>query len=176
MSIAISKRVQLSRKSGRREVPLARSGRPIADHSEAGMTLLELTIAAAIMASTLVFILGSIVSLSMTSDVAADQASTMTYMTTVVEELHRATESDLRAYAPPTPLTQDIEQTVTIEYVLNADGATISPPIPEPVVGGLGGTQAEVNLPNPLHVRVTVDALSKSGRHFTMQTATMVRR
>ena len=132
------------------------------------MTLLELTIAAAILASTLVFILGSIVSLSTTSDIAADQAATMAYVSTIVEELRTASGGDLLGYSPPAPPAGSPEQTVEIQYVMNGDGATLSPPIVE--------DESPPDLPNPLHITISVTALSKSGRHFTTKTATMLRR
>lgn len=132
------------------------------------MTLLELSIAVAIMASSLVFILGSVVSLSMTSDVAADQAATMAYLSTMVEELRIASENDLLLYVPPEPPAGSPELTVQLSYVLDED-TTFTPP--------MDVLAAQIpELPNPLHVTVSVSGVTKSGRPYTMQTATMVRR
>lgn len=141
------------------------------NNPEAGMTLLELSIAAAIMASSLVFILGAVVSLSMTSDVAADQAASMAYVTTVMEELRRAPEDDLLAYVPPEPSADMPEQSVEIKYFLNEDGGVLVPP-----VDPLSASGDVDELPNPLHVSISISGITKSGRHYTIQSATMVRR
>lgn len=139
-------------------------------HPEAGLTLLELTFAAAIMASTLVFILGSIVSLSVTSDIAADQAASMAYAASIVEELRRASEDELLAYAPPEPPAGTPNQSVEVSYVLDDNGGVFVPP-GDPLAAGV-----VAELPNPLHVNISITAVSKSGRPYTINTATVVRR
>jgi type II secretory pathway pseudopilin PulG len=148
--------------------------------SEAGMTLLEIMFAAAIMASTLVFMLGSIVTLSMTSDISGDQAAVMAQITGIVEELRNLSEADLLYYVPPEPPPGSPEQTVQISYTLHGGDSFIAPWIPDaPDVDDSGAEQpaaAAPALPNPLYVQITVAGLSKTGRHFVIQSATVVGR
>ncbi len=139
--------------------------------ANAGLTLLELMFAAAIMASTLVCILGSIVAISSTSDIAGDQAAVMARVSTIVEELRRASEPELLAYTPETAADGSPAQSVEVRYVINDEGQTVTAPY---IPADLAASALE--LPNPLHVKITVAAVSRSGRPFTMQTAAMLRR
>jgi hypothetical protein len=95
----------------------------------------------------------------------------MARVSTIVEELRHASEPELLAYTPETAPDGSPNQSVEIRYVINDEGQTVTAPY---VSADLNANKPE--LPNPLHVKITVAAVSRSGRPFTVQTAAMLRR
>ena len=128
-----------------------------------GMTLLEVMIAAGLMAVALVIIMGCIVSISATSELSEDQAMAAATITSVLEELHSSSFDQVMTYQPPSTTELGASAGVTVTcfdgsgngYGLPLNPATLTSP-----------------LPNPVEVQVTVVWRDKMGRPCTLRGST----
>ena len=129
---------------------------------ESGFSLLELMIASTFMLLGLVALLGGIVRINTANQFAADRATVMSRVATVMDELNRATTNELLAYAPP-PFAGMVPATnVQVMYV-DAGGNEATP-----------ASFTPATLPNPLEIRVTVNTVSRLGHPINVQSSTVI--
>ena len=131
---------------------------------DSGFTLLELTMAVAMTSLGIVALLAGLVRTNAANQYAQERATVVDRVSTVADELSRATTADLLAYAPPAfqgtvPSTQ-----IQVVYV-NADGNEAPPT-----------AFTAATLPNPLEVHLTVNAASLTGHPINLQTSTVIGR
>ncbi len=132
----------------------------------AGMTLVELMIAAGVIAIALVLSLGSIVSISETSALSADQVRAASELASLLEELRQLPFNDLLAHDPLPPVGANPTSEVTA-VCFDANGVAHDLPYDSSDGPSPG------NLPNPLEVQVTVNWRDRMGRDMTMRASSM---
>ena len=128
------------------------------------MTLIEVTIAAAVLAVALVFTMGSIISIAATGRINEDQTVAAAVLSTMHEQFREMSYDELIAYQPPT--TSELGATTTVTVVCYDGGGTA---LALPVSPGSLSTP----LPNPLEVQVTLTWLDEMGRPFSMRTTAL---
>ena len=124
------------------------------------MTLVEVMIAAAILAVALVFTMGSVVSIAATSRINEDQAIAAATVSTLLEELRALSFDQLMAYQPLSSSDLGAAATVTVQCY-DASGAALALPIDT--------TTFSTPLPNPLEVQVIITWLDEMGRPYSKQ-------
>jgi type II secretory pathway pseudopilin PulG len=120
------------------------------------MTLLELMFAAGIVGMALAFLFGSLVTISLASNLTQNRAIVATHIATVMEELHGAGLQQLLTYTPPvfTGLGLGAAEIVQVEAVMD-DGSVLALPVDPATVGPL---------PNPLLIRCRVNWIGAENR------------
>lgn len=136
-------------------------------NGQAGMSLLEVTFAAGIMATALSLLFGSLISISLVGKINEDKTVANTEISSVLESLRGMDYNDLLTFTPETPSSPGIARTVTLEC-FNADGTALALPL---------AADAELpDLPNPLEVQVTLLWTNDKGHIFQAHTTTSIGR
>ena len=127
--------------------------------NESGVTLLELTIASAVLAVGFVLVFGSIFSIIEASDAVEDRAVATVHLAGVMEELREASYSQLLVYEPPA--VEGLRAGATTQVQCYSDGgeAVVLPTDPD--------AMEATPLPNPCEVQVTVSWRDKRLRPMT---------
>lgn len=120
----------------------------------AGMTLLELMIAAGIMSTALVMLMGSIMSISATGAAAEDRTIARAHLSGVMEELSTTNFDTLLAYQPPA-FDGLMNETIMVSFT-DSEGTIVQVPI-DP-------NDLEALPPNPVEIQVTVTWNTSAGR------------
>ncbi len=125
-----------------------------------GFTLLELMFAAGVVGLALAFLFGSLVTITMASNLTQNRAIVATHISTVMESLHGAGLQQLLTYTPPTftALGHGAAEVVQVEAILT-DGSVLALPVDPTTVGPL---------PNPLLVRCRVNWIGAGNRPLTL--------
>lgn len=124
-----------------------------------GFTLLELMFAAGIVGLALVFLFGSLVTISLASTLTQNRSVAATHLTTVMEQLHGLGLEQLLTYTPPTFQNLGQTETVQVEAVLD-DGGVLTLPVDPSTVGPL---------PNPLQIRCRVSWIAVENRPLSLE-------
>lgn len=119
----------------------------------AGMTLLELMIAAGIMSTALVMLMGSIMSISATGAAAEDRTIARAHLSGVMEELSTTNFDSLLSYQPPA-FDGLLNETITVSFT-DSNGTVVQVPIAPNNLGALP--------PNPAEILVTVTWNTSAG-------------
>lgn len=131
----------------------------------AGMTLLELMIAAGIMSTALVMLMGSIMSISATGAAAEDRTIARAHLSSVMEELQTTNFDTLMVYEPPDFRGLNGE-TIVVRFTAT-DGTIVSLPIDPATPSALP--------PNPVEIQATVSWNTSAG-HPNSVTASFLHR
>lgn len=132
--------------------------------AQRGLTLVELLIAAAILGSTLAYLLGSVISISALNATTHEQAVAVAQVSSILENLRGLSYSQLLAYTPPA--VQGLGAGTTVQIVgLGAGGAAVAIP-----------ASASTVLPNPVEMRVTITWKDKRARTQSSRASMMIRR
>lgn len=113
---------------------------------EAGLTLLELMFAGAVLAIALSMLFGTLVGMTVTSGLAQSRSIAVTHATSVMEELRALPFPQMVEYTPPTFGNLGTAESITMKCQ-SSDGTLVSFPVAPEV--------AEM-LPNPLTVQCVV--------------------
>jgi type II secretory pathway pseudopilin PulG len=135
--------------------------------NESGLTLLELMLAAGIMALALASLFGSLVTVSVAGGLTEDRAVAVTHLSSVVEEIRSLSYNELLAYLPPTFNNLATTEHITIEC-MKSDGTALQLPV-DPA-------SLTTPLPNPLEVRCTVAWNDPRGRSLHFRASQMIYR
>jgi hypothetical protein len=126
------------------------------------MTLIEITIATAVIMVVFVLAMGTIISVSTTSAVSEDQAMAATQVASVMEELRSMPSEELLSYQPPT--AEELPAGTGVDVVcFDGDGNAFELPL----TGEAGA------LPNPTEIQVTVFWQDKMGRTYSTRSSAM---
>lgn len=131
-----------------------------------GFTLLELSIAAGVMAVAFVVIMQSIISISSTREIVSDETVAVAVLSSLLEEIQSLSFEQLMAYQPaPSGLLGATERVRVVCF--DQTGAPVPLPVtsvPQPV------------FPDPVEVQATVFWIDPSGKPFTRSLSAMVGR
>ncbi len=141
-------------------------------NSQSGMSLLEVTFAAGIMATALSLLFGSLISISLIGRLNEDKSVAHTELASTMEQLRSLDFADLMTFTPQTPTTPGTEQTLSLEAYL-ADGTVLALPLTPDQTGEV---TVPPNLPNPLEVRATLLWRNDKGHIFQAHATTSVGR
>ena len=140
--------------------------------NDAGMTLIELMIAAGIMTVAFVLLFGSIISISGTGQMSEDRALAAAHMGTITEELRGLGWEEFLAYEPPGLQGLGTGAQIEIELI-DASGAN------ETVLGALPTTPSDLataSPPNPIEARLTIGWMDTRGHQLSMSATTLFAR
>lgn len=126
-------------------------------HSESGATLLELMVAASVMAMGLTFLFGSVITISAVGGATEGRNVAITHTSSVMEELRSLTYEEMLAYRPPVLTGLGTSETVVIECFKD-DGTSLTLPIDPATLTS--------PLPNPLPVQCTVSWRDQRGHNL----------
>jgi len=135
-------------------------------HKE-GFTIVELCIAAGIMAVVFLFIMGGIIDVNDSNQVITQRTIAQSQLQSVLEQMRALTIDELAVYTSPAMQGLGAQSTVALSCV-DASSAVVTIP--------LASASSASSLPNPLEVRATVTWRDPQGRLLSHQTATMFRR
>ncbi len=130
----------------------------------AGFTLVELMIAAGVLATSLGLLFGSLVSLSLLGQVAEGKTMATAYLSGVLEEVRQMPRDSLFAFSPQTPPQQPGYTLAAVLDALDADGNAVRMPLANPASGAA--------LPEPVSIRVTVVYATPKGHVFSITSTT----
>ncbi|MBI2423025.1 MAG: hypothetical protein HYV27_09375 [Candidatus Hydrogenedentes bacterium] len=139
-----------------------------------GMTLIELTFAAGVLAVALSLLFGSLISINVVGEVSRDKSSATAEMASIMEDIRRQSFDDLLAYTPPEMDEPGVEQTVVLECFNEAGDA-----IGLPMADGEDGQPVDVEgleLPNPVEIKATLVWTDVKGRAYSMHATTLCER
>lgn len=128
-----------------------------------GVTLVELMIAAGILATVFVFLLQGVIDIDTTNSIGANYVVANTQLSSVVEEIRSLTYDELLAYQPPALPGLGASASMQVACTDN-NGAQIMLPT------------ATGSFPNPIEVQVTILWQDKHGRLHTDRMSTLHRR
>ncbi len=131
--------------------------------NDAGMTLIELMIAAGIMTVAFVLLFGSIISISGTGQMSEDRAMAAAHMGTITEELRGLGWNEFLAYQPPALVGLGTGAQIDIELI-DTSGAN------ETVLGALPTTHSDLAAafpPNPIEARITISWMDIRGHQLS---------
>jgi hypothetical protein len=135
--------------------------------SESGLSLLELMFAAGVLVMGFVLVFGAVFSISEANDVTEDRATAIAQLASVMEEIRRASYSELLEYDPPAP--QGLDEDATFEVkCFDGEGAPMDLPVAADSMPGA--------LPNPCEIQVTVTWHDRRGRTLASTSSALYRR
>ena len=140
------------------------ANRTVRAGGEAGLTLLELMIAAAIMGMAFVYLFGSIVSIANLGASTHKRAIAQSQISSILENVRLLSYAQLKAYTAPAVQGLGAGATARVDCY-NAAGTALTLPVPLITV-----------LPNPVEVRVTVTWRDDRGRTSSLSESSMFRR
>jgi type II secretory pathway pseudopilin PulG len=136
-----------------------------AGSAAAGMTLLEVMIAAGIMATALVLLMGSLGNISATGATAEDRALAASHVSSVLEEIRVMDRESLLFYRAP-GFRGLRGEALAVQYV-STTGTVVNLPLS---VGVLPPP-----MPNPAEIRVTATWQSAAGHPYRYRATTLYR-
>jgi type II secretory pathway pseudopilin PulG len=139
--------------------------------AQSGMSLLEITFAAGIMATALSLIFGSLISISLVGNLNEDKALANTELASALEGIRALEFRDLMVYAPDVPSVPGVERTVVLECY-DVDNTAVALPL----AADVDGSVTVPELPNPLEVKVTLLWKNNKGHVFQAYATTSVGR
>ena len=130
--------------------------------SQLGLTLLEVMIAAGVLALAMVMAMGSMLSISATTAQAEDQAAASAAVSSLIEQIRATPMENIRNFQPPAQAGMRIQSQV---WVVTNNNEIALP--------------ADQNVSNnifraPLQVRVQVNWLDNAGRPRVLDTTTII--
>ena len=138
---------------------------------ESGMTLLELMFAAGVLAMTLSFLFGSLVTITTAGDATASRSVATTHLTSVAEELRGLAYTQLVTYTAPT-FTNPLRNEVVRVSCLTADGTLLALPTSPALAQKAFG----LTIPNPLTVQCKITWNDSKGHALTKTISQQYRR
>lgn len=135
--------------------------------NEAGVTLLELTIASGILAVALVLLMGGLVSIADTNEITENQSMASSHLESVIEEIQSLSYDQLLEYQPPALPGLGAQSTIQVAGI-DSSGNQVMLPVDAATLG--------TPLPNPAEVRVTVTWNDVRGRLYAARASTLCRR
>lgn len=135
--------------------------------NDAGLTLIELTFAAGVLAVALSVMMGALLSLTVMGDVAEGRTRAVTALAGVIEEIHRV-GPEMLAQTPEPVESNGYVMAVMIEAI-DTDGIAMELPLAVDANGNPSAT-----LPNPVEIQVTVMWEGVRGRVFSARSTTMM--
>lgn len=125
-----------------------------------GFTLLELMFAAGIVGLALAFLFGSLVTITLASNLTENRSVALTHVERVFEELHGAGLQQLLTYTPPAFTGLGASEVVQLEVLQNNGTVLLTlPPVDPATVGPL---------PNPLLIRCRVSWVGGENRPLSV--------
>ena len=142
--------------------------------STSGMTLMELMMAAGIIAIALVLLVGSLISIFRVSTIAEDRTIAESQANTIFEQIGSRNATNLKSYIPPVFTDLGATQTVDVD-VFTQNPVTTTDPHPannpnppahaNPTTNFLRlPSTATTTIPNPVMICCTVTWTDKQGR------------
>ncbi|GEM_PF-523218 len=138
---------------------------------EAGVTLLELALAAGILATGFSMLFGSLLAIITVSQTTEDREIAAMNLETVMEEMRQLSFQELLSYAPP-ELGGPGEVEVVEVSCLTEDGGAVGLPISYEYFS----QPLEQVFPNPLEVQVTLRWISQRGHRASLSTSSLFER
>lgn len=142
----------------------------------AGMSLIEITFAMAILATALSLLFGSLISITVVGRLNEQKALASTELTSTLEDMRGMALQDLLEYVPEVPAYPGVERAITLEC-FDGDGSSVDLPMElekDPITGALA--EPLPDLPNPLEVKATLLWKNENGHVFKSFVTTSVGR
>ena len=134
---------------------------------EEGFTLVELCVAAGIMAVVFLFMIGGVIDVNGSNQVIVQRTIAQSTLQSTFEQMRSLTIDEIAVYSAPVLDGLGAQAAISLSCVDSSNNAV---PIP------LSDPTSASSLPNPLEVRATVTWRDPSGRLLSQQLATMYRR
>lgn len=134
-----------------------------------GMTLIEVSFAAGVLALALAMLFGSLISLTVIGRLNEDRAIAEVELSTVIDHAARLPLEELVVYQPPSPARPGVKRSVSL-VCFDHEGQPVNLPLPH----GPGETPEIPELPNPLELQATLLWSAPSGHVFRSAASTMV--
>ena len=134
----------------------------------AGLTLVEVAIAAGISALVLVLLIGAAAGITAANDITTTRSATVAEIATIADELNQATMEELLAYVPPTPSNIGLVRRIDVYYVVDGGATMVQTPIDFTAI------PSTFTLPRPVTVRIVVQGVSPQGHPLTIESSTRV--
>jgi type II secretory pathway component PulJ len=128
-----------------------------------GLTLVELMMAVALVATGFVLLLGALPSIHGTISTSSSMSQALHQAVTVLEEVRALPTRELEAYVPPALNDLGMDEVITVT-ILDWAGNEVTLPVDFSSVAG--------GVPDPVEVRVRVQWTDESGRPKTTTVAT----
>ncbi len=128
-----------------------------------GLTLVELMMAVALVATGFVLLLGSLPSIHGTISTSSDMSQAVHHAVTVLEEIRALPTTELDTYVPPVLTDLGMDEVIIVTILDNAGTEVTLPTDFGSIPGGV---------PDPLEVRVRVQWTDESGRPKTTTVST----
>ncbi|MBI5092718.1 MAG: type II secretion system protein [Candidatus Hydrogenedentes bacterium] len=135
-----------------------------ANTRDAGLTLLEITIATAIMGMAFVLLFGSFINMADLGASTQKRTVAQSQLSTILENVRLLTYDQLKAYTPPAPQGLGASATAQVQCYTVA-GAALTLPVAAATV-----------FPNPVEVRVTITWRDDRGRLSSLRESALFRR
>lgn len=139
-----------------------------------GMTLLEVTFAASVLALALAMLFGSLLNLRVIGQTSADRSVALAQLASVMEEIRGLPLNELMQYTQPEFSGPGTKQAVLIE-AFDTDGDPVPMPVKPDALGVLNLPGANT-FPNPLEIKVTFAWSDTAGRVYSVRATTGVAR
>jgi type II secretory pathway pseudopilin PulG len=141
--------------------------------SNEGMTLLEVTFAAGVLATALAMLFGALLNMRVIGQVSSDRSVALANLASVMEDLRGSSYDDLINYTQPTVHGPGVSNAVLLEC-FDADGNGI--PLPWEAGDADAAPPGAGSMPNPITVKATFAWTDERGRIFSVHTATQIGR
>jgi len=128
-----------------------------------GLTLIELMLAVALVATGFVLLLGAFPSVHGTISTSSNMSQALHHAVTVMEEIRALPTSELEAYVPPALNDLGMDEVITVTVLDNAGNEVTLPADFSTVAAGV---------PDPVEVRIRVQWTDDSGRPKTTTVST----
>ncbi len=139
--------------------------------NDAGMTLLELMIAAGVMTIGFVLLFGSLMSISTTGSGSEERAAAVAQISTVIEELRSLSFTDVVEYEPPPLAGLGGAAQVTVDFIeSDENGVTVLGTLPTTI------SDLPSPMPNPVETRVQLQWRDDRGRPRQAQATVLLAR
>ncbi len=135
--------------------------------NDAGVTLIELTFAAGVLATALGIMFSALITLAVMGDVAEGRSRATTAMSGVMEGMRAAGPMAVLT-SEPAPVSCDGHTMAVMMEVFDTDGEPMALPITPDVNGNLPP------LPEPMEIRVTLMWEGRGGRTYSTRSAMMM--
>jgi len=147
--------------------------RVLSDNS--GMSLIEVTFAMGILATTLSLLFGSLISITVIGRINEDKAVANTELASILEEMRGMSLADTLTFAPTIPAHPGVEQTVVVEC-FNDENTAITLPMALTLDDAGNPVGPLPDLPNPLEVKATLLWTNDSGHVYQSSITTSLGR
>ena len=140
-----------------------------------GMSLIEITFAMGILATSLSLLFGALISITVIGRVNEDKAIANTELASVLEEVRGMSLAELLTYTPEAPAHPGVEQVLVLECY-GDDAAAVALPMALELDDDGKPVGPLPDLPNPLEVKATLLWTNSSGHVFQASTTTSLGR